>query len=264
MTNVQLMNLALAKIGVSNGVASLSEQSLEATMGSLVFDHILRATLRLFPWGFATKYADPLTLVAGRFWDSDPTVLDTVAAWDATVQYPVGYVVRVGGVNYSAIATSLNQTPPNLTYWIPSTTAYDEDYPEQFNPDWLYAYRWPTDCITARRLVKLGVGRTWDDNPVPWKVGRDTWGLMIWTNEPLAVLEYTVIDCDALWTDDLWIQAFAWRLAAELAPTCSRNEMTFTTCFEHFVLALRTARQLSHGEQEPERVAEGSEWTRAR
>lgn len=39
------------------------------------------------------------------------------AAWSAIVQYAIGDLVRVAGVNYYATAASLNQTPPNASFW---------------------------------------------------------------------------------------------------------------------------------------------------
>jgi hypothetical protein len=41
----------------------------------------------------------------------------TAAAWVSTTAYIVGNTVNVGGSNYVAIAPSINQTPPNATYW---------------------------------------------------------------------------------------------------------------------------------------------------
>jgi hypothetical protein len=261
MTTIELWNLALYKIGVTKGVTTLEDESLAAILGAAHYDHDLRATLRRFPWPSATKYANPLTLVGGRLWEADPTILTDVQAWSSTVAYAIGDVVRVSGVNYSAIAASTNQTPPNTTYWIPASTPYTddvfEDYPELYNPDWAYAYRWPSDCLFMRRLVTPGVGRTWDTSPYTWRVGRDPEGLLLLTNQPDAVLEYTMIDCDALWTDDLFIRAFTWALAASAAPALSKNGLTMADCelrFEHHFAIAATA-AANEQQQEPEKDA---------
>jgi hypothetical protein len=42
-----------------------------------------------------------------------------VAAWSAVTNYIQGDLASQGGVNYYAIAASLNQVPPNATYWAP-------------------------------------------------------------------------------------------------------------------------------------------------
>lgn len=44
-----------------------------------------------------------------------------VLAWSAVTNYVIGDLVSQGGVNYYAIAPSLNQVPPNATYWYPLT-----------------------------------------------------------------------------------------------------------------------------------------------
>ena len=41
------------------------------------------------------------------------------------------------------------------------------------NGDWTFAYRYPDDCLFARRLVPAsGSGRQFDRNPIPFRVGR--------------------------------------------------------------------------------------------
>lgn len=49
-----------------------------------------------------------------------------VPAWSAVTSYVIGDLVSQGGVNYYAIAPSLNQIPPNATYWYPLTGAIFE------------------------------------------------------------------------------------------------------------------------------------------
>lgn len=63
--NLIVVNRALLRVG-ANTIASLStDQSEESQAAQLIFEDELRATLRDFPWAFATTYADPLVLVAG-------------------------------------------------------------------------------------------------------------------------------------------------------------------------------------------------------
>ncbi len=53
-----------------------------------------------------------------RFFKNGAAVLVSgVPAWSAVVQYVIGDIVASGGVNYYARAASLNQVPPNATYW---------------------------------------------------------------------------------------------------------------------------------------------------
>jgi hypothetical protein len=230
MTVVELVNLALLKIGHSNGIATLADQSEAAVTASLVYDHTLRATLRAFPWPFATKYL-ALELTQGPATFTDPLV----QAWSASATYLIGDVVEVADVIYYATAVSFNQTPPNASYWTTTAT-------EEANGDWDYAYRWPVDCLFARRFVPAsGSGRTFNPAPIEFRQGRDKNGPLLYTDEPAAVLEYTMIDCDALWADDLFIDAFTWRIAAALAPSLSRNGITVQQCYQAFTLTINQA-----------------------
>lgn len=247
MTTVELYNLALYKIGVSGGIASLSDQSREAITGSAVYDHILRVTLRHFPWSFATKYLD-LTLVGGPVPSDD----SLVQSWSATQTYQITDAVDLSGTRYYAIAASVNHTPPNSTYW--STTA-----PEYVNKDWVYSYRWPTDCLFARRMPSASlIGRQFDPNPIPFRIGRDVNGLLIYANEADANLEYTCLDCDALWADDLWIDCFTWRIAAMIAPSLSQIPNMTQTCYAMFLQTLRTASAVSSNESQMEKDGDAS------
>lgn len=257
MTAIELINLALLKIGHSQGVVSMSDATREAYTAGLIYDHHLRATLRQFCWPFATAYA-PLAQVRGPLWDDDPTVQTTVQAWSATDTYAVGDVVRVSSVNYYCILAHTNQTPPNATYW--STDSADA--PDYANGDWTYGYRYPSDCIFARRLVNDGVGRAFSRTPIEFRTGRDVNGLLIYTAQPEAVLEYTQLDCDALWADDCFLDALTWRLASVLAPSLSRNKLTAAECWQMYLLTIENAAVLASREGQQHKAGE-AEWIEA-
>lgn len=252
MTAIEIYNLALYKIGVSRGIASMDEDSREALTGSAVYDHMLRATLRHFPWSFATKYAD-LTLVGGPVPSDD----SLVQSWSSTATYQITDAVDLAGTRYYAIAASLNQTPPNTDYW-------DTVAPDYVNKDWIYSYRWPVDCLYARRMPPASlVGRKFDPNPIAFRIGRDVNGLLIYSNEADANLEYTSLDCDALWADDLWIDAFTWRIAAYIAPSLSQLPNLAEKCYRMYLLALQTASAVSSNEQQQEKPGD-ADWIRDR
>jgi hypothetical protein len=225
--------------------------------------------LRTFNWPFATKYAT-LQLTAGTVWDEDVDDWgDYVQTWSASNTYAIGDVVQLSDLLYYCKAASTNNTPPNTTYWVPSTdttTLEDEALPfdDLYGGDWLYAYRWPSDCLRARRLVPEGTGRKWNRTPIPFRVNRDANQRLIDTNEQNAVLEYTTLDCDNLWADDLFLDAFTWRLAQALAPAHSRNGVTATECAKWYEFALNRAKQAALDEQEVEKSPGDAEWHEAR
>lgn len=254
MTAIELLNLALLKIGVSKGIAALDEASREAYTGALVYDHTLRMALRRFPWPFATKYA-VLDLTQGPAWTDAP-----VQAWTSGQVYAVGAVVELSDVVYYCIlghTASGSNDPPDATYW--STTATTEA-----NGDWDWAYRWPTDCIFARRIVPQGgAGRVFSETPVPFRIGRDSNGLLVYTDEQDATLEYTTIDCTNLWADDLFIEYFVLTLGAQLAPSLSRIPDMATRCLQMSEMVLDVAASVATREGQQHKAGD-AEWVAAR
>lgn len=247
MTPVELINLSLLKIGVTKGISAVTEDTREAWTALQIYDHYLRLTLRSFPWPFATKYA-VLTLTKGPVYSESDTLIQ---AWSSTATYEVGDVVEDGGVTYWCILANTNQDPPNATYW---TTDDENDVALQANHDWKYAYRWPTDCLFARRFVREGIGRGFDANPPDFRVGRDKNGLVLYINEPDLQFEYTVVDCDNLWTDDLWLDAFTWNLASLFAPSLAKDKDMTDYAWKRFLYARSFAALMSskEGQQPPD------------
>jgi len=249
MTAVELANISLLHLGITLEIVDVDEDTPEAVVLRRVYDHILRACLRRHPWAFATKYAD-LSLVRGPFWNTDPTELTLVQAWSASAAYVAGDVVRVASVNYYCVLANTNNTPPNTTYW----STDEADAPDYANGDWLYGYRWPSDCLYARRIVDDGVGRTDHDPGIPFRRGRDENGLLIFTNQEDANLEYTMLDCIDLWSDDLFLKFFTWTLAGEASPGLEKAQKTKAECIQIAELWFRraTTADMNEGQHEPQ------------
>lgn len=75
-SKVEICNVALSRLGVSKGISSLDEDSIEASQLSLVYDMALRRTLSDFPWLFARKSV------------SLPLLSATSPEWDYVYRYP--------------------------------------------------------------------------------------------------------------------------------------------------------------------------------
>jgi hypothetical protein len=162
--------------------------------------------------------------------------------------------VRNDDINYVCILSNTAQEPPNATYW----STDPEDGPETCgNGDWLFAYRWPDDCLYVRRVVPAnseGTGRQYNPNPPKFRIGRDENGLLIYANEQELEIEYTMLDCVDLWSNDLFLDAFTWRLAAMAAPSLERAQKTVGECLQLFEYSLHVAQtnDLKESQQEPE------------
>jgi hypothetical protein len=94
---------------------------------------------------------------------------------------------------------------------------------EDPSPEWAFAYRYPTDCLRARYLV---TGTRPPQPPIAFELGNDDSGLLLYTNQPEALLKYTVrITNTELFSPD-FADLVAWRLAPDLAIPLGRDKTT--------------------------------------
>lgn len=216
--NVAVVNRALVRIGATTIASLVNEQSREATAARLIFEEELRSTLRDHPWQFATRYEE-LTLTAGEATWDDPIV----QVWSATRNYLEGDAVDSGGTIYYALRATLNDIPAaSPSDW--STT----ETPDEANADWLRAFRLPVDYVRVRRLVNPATRRALDDDtPLAWATGSDEEGELLFTDTEQPTAEYTARLQNLLaFADSHFRDAFAWRLAASLAPSLAQQEPT--------------------------------------
>lgn len=135
---------------------------------------------------------------------------------------------------------------PELTGY--ATLALVEEEP---NDDWTYSYRWPSDCLAVRRIVTTR-GRE-DPNPPQFRNGADEQGLLIYTHEEEAQIEYTRNLTDPIrWSAHL-ADAVAWKLAEKLAPALSRMEKREQYCASRYGVAISQAKARSLNQQQAPR-----------
>ncbi|SFY21736.1 hypothetical protein [Azotobacter vinelandii] len=172
---VEICNMALSRIGNSDRIDALDEDTAQAEQCSLFYETTRDFVLRDFHWGFATAFV-------------------------------------------SLAEVSANPDP---------------EYP--------YAYAMPTDCLKARRIVGNVlpesfwpcVNEGWARpviKPIPFRVINGSSNSLIATTVTPATLEYTKkIESSELF-DPVFVSAFAWRLAGQIAPSLSSNANIAQTC----------------------------------
>lgn len=112
---------------------------------------------------------------------------------------------------------------------------------EPTNYDWRFAYRVPSDCATPRRLSTGRDGRK-AATPPAWEVGQDNDGLLIFTDEENAVLEYTALITNVGRFDPIFRSALSWKLAKSLAAPLSRIKSIVETCNNQYEIEIDKAR----------------------
>ena len=91
------------------------------------------------------------------------------------------------------------------------------------NEEWDYSYRYPSDCITLRK-IQSGIRNETRQSRVPYKLGRDDTGLLVFTDEDEAIIEYTYRETDPLRYPADFVIALSLKLAFMIAPRLSKGD----------------------------------------
>lgn len=89
--------------------------------------------------------------------------------------------------------------------------------------EWDYSYRYPSDCLEIRRIMS---GNRVDSlgTRVAYRIVSDATGLLIFTDEADASIEYTVMPENTSFFDPLFIEALSYYLAFEIAPRVTAGD----------------------------------------
>ncbi|PHR17882.1 MAG: hypothetical protein COA41_11330 [Sphingopyxis sp.] len=180
---VQICNMALTRIGQSQLITSLDEQSLAAELCTLHYADARDFVLRDFDWPFAEA----------RVFLSD-----------------------------------IGSPPVN----------------------WSFRYRYPTDCLKARRIAIPGNENPTADQRTPYKVVHAAGGRAIITNQQEAELVYTVRVEDTTYFDPMFVSALAWRLGSELAIGLQVRPENFNAAQQQYMFVLGQAQAVALAEAE--------------
>jgi hypothetical protein len=92
--------------------------------------------------------------------------------------------------------------------------------------EWLFSYRWPSDCVKARYIVDGLLQHTVTAPFIEFEVGSDVTGRLILTNEEDAQLCYTMAVTDVTLMPESFRKALTYSLAYNISPTICGDDRT--------------------------------------
>lgn len=119
------------------------------------------------------------------------------------------------------------------------------------NPRWGYAYRYPTDVVRINDVIDP-YGQRIPSPRTPYKIGSDTQGRLIYTDQEDAVIAANTDISDTGQMDPLFIDAFTWRLAWELSAPLSNSADVVAMARNNYEIAVRRAMAASLNEDSPD------------
>ncbi len=160
-------------------------------------------------------------------------------------------------------------------WWLPSLDYVLADHPwpfagkyaqlglvETVNPEWAYAYRYPSDCVHVRRICDPVGGRA-SPNPPPFVIGHDDDGKVIYTDQADAILYYTVRVNEPERFDAKCVEALSIYLASRIANPLTRMPNLGKDLEDSYNRMIVKAAVKSSNEMQQDDPQE-AEWIRAR
>lgn len=128
---------------------------------------------------------------------------------------------------------------------------------EHESTKWVYCYRYPADCAFFRG-IESAVRNPSSRQRIPYRIGSDSEGKVIYTDQAEAVGEYTVRDINTGAMDEDFAMAVSWRLAAYMAPQLAEKEpmKVRKACFEGYAAELSKAQANAANEEQLEQEPE--------
>lgn len=135
---------------------------------------------------------------------------------------------------------------------------------EDPNDEWDYSYRYPTDCLRAVRILS-GDRNDTHQSRIPYKITNDDSGLIIYTDEEDAELEYVVKMTDPTLYQTDFTLALSYKLAFMVAARLTAGDpyKLAETAARNYSLQISRAMANAINEEQPDQEVE-SEFIRAR
>lgn len=229
LSDVQICNLALSRIGIQQVILSLNppDNSVSAAQCSLWYGFCRDYLLRAFAWPWAIQWA-ALTQVS---------ITGTPAnwEWDYSYRWPVD-CLTVRRIMPQPQPTT-GTTPPIFPN-IPLFSAFSR--------------LWKHEDVNSQ--------------PVLYGMSSDASGKLIVTNLPNAWIEYSQAVTDSTQFAQDFASLLAWRLAMELSMTLARSDDRRAVCEKQFSLewVTATARALNEKQASQSAIDDPSEFIRYR
>jgi hypothetical protein len=132
------------------------------------------------------------------------------------------------------------------------------------NDEWDYSYRYPSDCINMRRILS-GIRNESPDQRIPYKIGRDNSGRLIFTDQDDAQIEYTMrVETIEEYPPD-FVYALSYHLAMYIGPHVTKGDpfKIIDRCERMYSWLMTKAQAQAANEEQPDVLPE-SEFIRAR
>ena len=125
--------------------------------------------------------------------------------------------------------------------------------------EWAFSYRYPSDCLKLRRILS-GTRNDTRASRTPYKIGSDEQGILIYTDQPDAEIEYTKRETDEGRFPADFTLAFAHRLAMYAAPRiCGEDPFKMgEKAARLYFFEIATAKATSVNEQQDEEEPDAS------
>jgi hypothetical protein len=130
--------------------------------------------------------------------------------------------------------------------------------------EWNYSYRYPSDALYLRRILS-GIRNDNRQARVPYKILSDSSGLLLYTDQETAEIEYTVRATDPQFYPSDFVVAFSFYLAHLMAPRVTGGDQfkLGDRAQQNYLLEISRAVSRSSNEQQDEEEPQ-SEFIRAR
>lgn len=130
--------------------------------------------------------------------------------------------------------------------------------------EWSFSYRYPSDCLNFRRIPS-GIRNDTRQSRIPYKIGQDDQGYLIFTDQSEAQAEYTVNVTDVTRFSSSFALALSYLLAFLITPRSSGSDRfnIGKQMYSLYEKEIENARLGALNEEQPDLEPE-SEFIRAR